>query len=69
MLAGPPGTWWEPEVTVDADLVIIPEVVVQHESAPADLALRAPFDRAWNAGGWPCSPFYNKDAGKRQEPR
>jgi hypothetical protein len=67
MLAGPWGTW-EPDVTVDADLAIIPEVVIQDENAPADQALKPLFDLAWNAGGWSRSPFYNA-AGQRQEPR
>jgi hypothetical protein len=67
MLAGPLGSW-EPEVPVDTDLAIIPEVVIHDETTPADQALRPLFDRAWNAGGWPQSPFYGAD-GRRQQPR
>lgn len=68
MLAGPWGAW-EPEEPIDANLVIIPEVVVQDENAPAEQALRSLFDLAWNAGGWAQSPFYNTSTGQRQEPR
>jgi hypothetical protein len=66
MIKGPLGTW-EPEVTVNTDLAIIPEVVIQDENAPADQALRPLFDLAWNAGGWSRSPFYD-DTGQRREP-
>lgn len=67
MLCGPYGGW-DPEESFDADLAIIPEVVVQDENAPAAQALRPLFDLAWNAGGWPRSPCYTS-TGERQEPR
>ena len=67
MLAGSWGTS-DREETFDSNLAIIPEVVVQDESAPAEQALRPLFDLAWNAGGWPWSPFYTS-TGQRQEPR
>jgi Schlafen, AlbA_2 len=58
----------DPDVTVDTELAILPEVVVQDENAPADQALKPLFDLAWNAGGRSRSPFYD-DTGQRQEPR
>jgi len=63
-----PGAMWDPKETFDADLAIIPEVVVQDENAPAEQALKPLFDLAWNAGGWPYSHFYTS-SGQRQEPR
>jgi hypothetical protein len=66
--AGGPGTW-DPEKTIDGDVAIIPEVVIQDENTPADQALKPLFDLAWNAGGWSQSPFYDPVTGKREEPK
>jgi hypothetical protein len=68
MVAGPFGSW-DPRETIDADVTIIPEIVVQDENTPAAQALRPVFDLAWNAGGWPRSPFYDPATGERKEPR
>jgi hypothetical protein len=62
------GEWDEPQETVDADLAIIPEVVVPDADALAEQALKPLFDLAWNAGGSAQSPFYTL-RGERKEPK
>jgi hypothetical protein len=42
----------------DRDTVIVPEVVLEDLSVPAETALKGLFDMFWNAGGWPASPHY-----------
>jgi len=68
MLYGPIGTW-EPEEAFDTDLAIIPDVVIQDESVPAEQALRPLFDLAGNGGGWARSPSYDPVTGERKKPR
>ena len=42
--------------TLDRDVVMIPELVVQDLATPAPVLLQALFDLMWNAGGWAKSP-------------
>ena len=41
-----------------ADIVNVPEVVVQDAATPSHQALKPLLDIVWNGGGWPGSPFY-----------
>lgn len=52
---------------IDRDTVIVPEVVLEDLSVPAETALKGVFDMFWNAGGWPASPYYRN--GKWTPPR
>jgi hypothetical protein len=63
-----PNHMWEPPAPLDVDLALIPDVLVEDESMPAEQALKPLFDLAWNAGGWAESPFYGSD-GARNEPK
>jgi hypothetical protein len=56
------GSIWvaHPE-TLDRDVVMIPEVVVQDLAAPPESLLRPPFDLMWNGGGWARSPSYSAE--------
>jgi hypothetical protein len=47
-----------PPATVDREVVITPDVVVDDLSAPPDVVLQPLFDLVWNAGGWSESPHY-----------
>jgi hypothetical protein len=58
------GELWERDETVDVDLAIIPDAVLQDERTPAEQALKPLFDLAWNAGGWAQSPLYNPDGSR-----
>jgi hypothetical protein len=62
------GPWpsGEKNETFDRDVLIVPEVLVEDLSVPADVALRPILDMVWNAGGWSQSPTY-KD-GRWAEP-
>ena len=48
-------------MTVDRDLLIAPDVVVDDFSIPADKILKPLFDYFWNAGGFPESLHYKND--------
>ena len=44
--------------TLDHDVVMIPELVVQDLATPAPAMLQSLFDLMWNGGGWARSPSY-----------
>lgn len=62
-----PYSAWDPKGTFDTDLAILPEVVAQDETSPAERALKPLFDLAWNAGGYSESPFYDESTGERRK--
>ena len=65
-MLGGPNFLFDPTETFETDLAVIPEVVLQDESMPTEPALKPLFDLAWNAGGWPGSPFYTS-TGERKK--
>jgi hypothetical protein len=57
-------TWkfWIDEVhTIDRDILLLPEVVIESYDVCADKALRPCFDSIWNACGFPRDLYYNDD--------
>ncbi len=64
-------TWkfWIDEVhTIDRDILLLPEVVIESYDVSADKVLRPCFDSVWNACGFPRALYYN-DEGEWVPPR
>jgi hypothetical protein len=57
VLHGPWGSY-EPDATLDRDVVMTPETIMVDFATPGDVVLRPPFDFIWNGGGWSGSPNY-----------
>ena len=55
--------WREIEDTIDRDLLILPEVMVQDISRSAATLLSPVFDMLWSAGGWRGSPRSREGSG------
>ena len=47
------------EETLDRDVILIPELLVQDPVMSATAMLQPVFDLMWNGGGWPRSPSYS----------
>lgn len=54
------------EGTFDADVVVIPEIIVDDLQVAPDLMLRSLFDYLWQGSGWPASPYYRADGRWRE---
>lgn len=49
-------------MTVDRDLLVAPDVLVNDFSIPAEKILKPLFDYFWNVAGYPESLHYRNDA-------
>jgi hypothetical protein len=48
-------------VTIDRDLLILPDILVEDYSTDASAALRPALDALWQAAGFPRSLNYDRD--------
>ena len=46
---------------IDRDDLLVPEILVEDSSLPAETILKPAFDAVWNAAGQPQSPFYDNE--------
>ena len=57
ILAGPEYVSFDPK-PFTADVINVPEIVIQDAATPSSQALKPLVDILWNGGGWAGSPFY-----------
>lgn len=51
--------WFDQENSIDKDILIVPEIVVEDYAAKASDILRPAFDAIWQACGWDCCKNYD----------
>lgn len=51
---------WHSEYTVDRDLIVLPEIIVEKSTMSRE-DFRLMFDSVWQASGWPHSPNFDRD--------
>ena len=67
ILAGPEYVSFDPK-PFTADVINVPEIVIQDAATPPYQALKPLVDIVWNGGGWAGSPFYTA-AGEWKPPK
>ena len=60
--------WFAESHTIDRDILLLPEIIIESYDVSADKILRPCFDAIWNACGFPRSLNYN-DEGEWVPPR
>jgi hypothetical protein len=55
------GRFWARPYTIDRDLLVLPDVLVEDYAQPLATILRPIFDAVWQSAGWPGSPNYTRD--------
>ncbi|TFI51958.1 hypothetical protein BLD44_023585 [Mastigocladus laminosus UU774] len=50
---------YDPVYSIDRDILLIPEIVIEDYAAKASNILRPAFDAIWQACGWECCQNYD----------